>query len=310
MYHYVRPNSQQMPHFRYLHFDDFCKQLDYFTEEVGFVSKHQFLDSLDTGDVPSGIVLTFDDGLRDHYSYVLPELCRRGLWGIFYIPAGPYLTGRMLDVHRIHMLLGAFGGKKVLQEMQELILDEMLTDAQREEFRTKTYALQDNDSTTTLVKRTLNYFVSPRHQGSILDELMRRLLGGAQEGCERHYMLSEQIADLQRNGMIVGSHSCTHPVFSKLSEAEQYGELAHSFGYLDNITGGLAPKTFCYPYGGFHSFTNATERLLAELGCRFAFNVEPRDIERKDLICRPQALPRYDCNQFEHGRARMGDIIQ
>ena len=59
------------------------------------------------------MLLTFDDGLSDHYQYVLPELRRRGLWGIFYIPAGPYQSGRMLDVHCIHLLIGRYGGEKV-----------------------------------------------------------------------------------------------------------------------------------------------------------------------------------------------------
>ena len=31
----------------------------------------------------------------------------------------------------------------------------------------------------------------------------------------------------------------------------------------------LPLRTFCYPYGGFHSFTDTTERLLNDAGLPF-----------------------------------------
>jgi hypothetical protein len=42
--------------------------------------------------------------------------------------------------------------------------------------------------------------------------------------------------------------------------------------------------------------------LLKTNNCSFSFNVEPRDIDTKDLSDRQQALPRYDCNMFPHGQ--------
>ena len=95
-------------------------------------------------------------------------------------------------------------------------------------------------------------------------------------------------------------------VFSRIDGATQAREINESFAFLEQATGGLELRTFCYPYGGFHSFTSETERLLDAAGCRFSFNVEPRDIAAADLSGRPQALPRYDCNMFPHGAARMG----
>ena len=110
MYHYVRLENKDLPYFRYLHVDDFKKQLDYFWDNFGYVKKDVFEASLKTGDPSEGVVLTFDDGFKDHLHFVLPLLEERGLWGAFYIPTRPYVDGRMLDVHRIHMLIGAKGG--------------------------------------------------------------------------------------------------------------------------------------------------------------------------------------------------------
>ena len=55
MYHYVRPAPEQLPHFRYLHVTDFAKQLDWFADQYGFVTREEFFASLETGRVPQGV---------------------------------------------------------------------------------------------------------------------------------------------------------------------------------------------------------------------------------------------------------------
>jgi hypothetical protein len=76
------------------------------------------------------------------------------------------------------------------------------------------------------------------------------------------------------------------------------------FEFLEDIIQNNEFKTFCYPYGGFHSFNDLTEKILSENNCQCSFNVEHRDINSNDLINRKQALPRYDCNCFKHGQVR------
>ncbi len=42
MYHYVRKFEKNFPNFRFLHVDDFKKQLNFFEKEYGFVSKEEW----------------------------------------------------------------------------------------------------------------------------------------------------------------------------------------------------------------------------------------------------------------------------
>ena len=63
MYHYVREVPSRLPYFRYLHVEDFARQLDWFDENHRFVTRDEFDDACRTGDAPDGVVLTFDDGL-------------------------------------------------------------------------------------------------------------------------------------------------------------------------------------------------------------------------------------------------------
>jgi len=107
---------------------------------------------------------------------------------------------------------------------------------------------------------------------------------------------------MQQQGMIIGSHTTTHPVLSKLDYQQQQSEIDGSFKFIEDLTGGLTLRTFCYPYGGFHSFNSDTEQILTDNHVAFSFNVEPRDMEPNDLLKRPQALPRYDCNMFPFGK--------
>lgn len=298
MYHYVRIPDIRIPYFKFLHFKNFKKQLDYFQ------SNYQILDPLVISKSVSadGIVLTFDDGLKDHFDYVMPELIKRNLKAIFYISTGVYQKNKLLDVHRLHMLLGKYGGTFIYKRLKSLITDEMLVDAHVEEFKKLTYLTQENDDFTTIVKRIVNYFMNYMYREDVMDQLMSDLFDDEEKLSASFYLSKNEIRDMHNQGMLIGSHTVNHKVMSKLSSEEQEFEIEKSFSFLETITKGLKCKTFCYPYGGFHTFTNETEKILEKHHSSFAFNVEPRDIETVDLAERRQALPRYDCNLFPHGK--------
>lgn len=304
MYHYVRQSDPELPYFQHLLPEDFKNQLDYFEEHFGFLSQADFLRSLKTGIPKDGIVLTFDDGFKDHYQYVLPCLKKRGLWGIFYIPTGVYSSGKLLDVHRIHLLLGKHGGEAVFNTLKSMALEEKMSHSHIKEFKTLTYGGQKSDEYTKIVKKILNYYIDYRYRESVIDELMRRFLLNEKILASQFYLTVEEVQQMQSAGMIIGSHSVSHRVMSKLTRDDQEKEIRESFDFLEQTTNGLTLRTFCYPYGGFYSFTEETEKLLEKNGCAFSFNVEPKDINSFYLKGRPQALPRYDCNQFPYGSVR------
>jgi peptidoglycan/xylan/chitin deacetylase (PgdA/CDA1 family) len=309
-YHYVRPAPADMPHFRYLHLEDFRAQLDFLGEHHGFVERADFLEVVRAGmDFPRsmsrGVVLTFDDGLRDHVDYVLPELERRGLWAMFFVPTGMYDSGELLAPHRAHHLLGAHGGVDMLAALQERITPDMLVNEHRKEFSENTYTDQDNDSATAEFKRILNYFLEPAARKAALDSLMAEHCDEAAL-FEALYMKPVEIRLLAEKGMMVGSHSVSHPVFSTLSPEAQEREITESFDFLEEASGGLGLHTFCYPYGHSHTYDADTVRLLGESGCRLAFTAEHRDVTADHITGAPLELPRHDCNAFAHGRASYG----
>ncbi len=306
MYHYVRHSNPDLPFFRYLSVDNFNQQLDWLIDQYDFPSKDDFLASLSTGRAWKGVVLTFDDGFSDHYDFVLPALKERGIWGIFFIPTSPYNKHKLLEAHRIHMILGKLGGADAMELLSTRIDRSMLSHVHVDDFRLKTYRSQDNDHATEELKRILNYYISYEYREKLLDELMQEAFEIDESELSRQfYMTPNQIRELDAEGMIIGSHGANHLVFSKLSASQQQSEITNSTDFIEQVTG-KETRFFCYPYGGFHSFNDTTERLLTENGISATFNVESRDVSNTDIITRPQALPRYDCNQFPHGEASLG----
>lgn len=172
MYHYVRKEDSMYPSFNFLHIEDFKKQLDYFIENFNILHPDTIKESILTGKNTDGIILTFDDGLKDHYQFVMPELLKRGLSGLFYISTGIYKSNKILPVHRLHLLLGRFSSEIVYKELMSLVTVEMLSHAHVEEFQTIPYSLQNNDDYTILVKKIMNYLIDYRYREQVLDQLM------------------------------------------------------------------------------------------------------------------------------------------
>jgi peptidoglycan/xylan/chitin deacetylase (PgdA/CDA1 family) len=302
MYHYVRPFDKKYPKLKSLEFDNFRKQLDFFEKEYGFCSKEEFDHALVTGETNEKIILTFDDGLSCHYEFVFKELLERNLWGIFYVNTNNLLERKIINVHRIHILLSKFNAELLLNETQKIISDNYIDKSLINDFEKFTYGNQSNDNFTLKFKRILNYYISYEHRSLIIDKLMQKFGVDEDKVFNDFYMSKENILEMHDNGMIIGNHSKTHPVFSKLNEAEQREEITSSFDYLSELLGEFKYKTFCYPYGGFHSFNNKTVEILNENKCQFSFNVESRSITAQDLIHEKQKLPRFDCNEFEYGK--------
>jgi peptidoglycan/xylan/chitin deacetylase (PgdA/CDA1 family) len=303
MYHYVRENVNLPPYgYYHLNIDDFRAQLDHFESTIGFVNKSEFIECIHNGtEPPEGVVLTFDDGLIDHYRWVLPELQSRDLWAIFYVPTTPMRTETVLDVHRVHSLIGKVDHQKLLAAIDEIVREKMIQKQNREEFKNNTYQKQDSAEGVSYIKQILNYYTKDSYRTQIIDRLETKFFEES-ISVEDLYLSEEQIQALDDAGMIVGAHSVTHRVLSQLSEQQQREEISQSFGHLDEIVDTLPYRTFCYPYGGSHTYTSETKTILDTVNCSWTFDVRSQDIDKEELES-PQTLPRYDCCEFPHGTA-------
>lgn len=303
MYHYVRQAVPRLPHFRYLHLEDFREQLAFFKAQSGVLMPEAFLEMLAQRKMPErGIVLTFDDGLKEHIDCAARELERAGLRGFFFVNTAPLSGGEALDVHRIHHLIGEFGGETVLEALRQPEVLAEKPETANSAFVGTTYQHQANSPATTHVKRILNYEIDRQARAEALRALEQRL--GAEVSWKKDFYLTiDDVRTLRKRGHYVGSHGVSHQVLSALGREEQRAELAQSHADLE--MDGLAKdaRLFCYPYGGPSTFSEETVEELAQAGYSAAFCVKPSDIVGSSD---PYRLPRFDCNMFPFGAASLG----
>jgi len=83
----------------------------------------------------NSLLLTFDDGYKDHFEYVFPILDELGIQGSFFPPAKAIMEHKMLDVNKIYFVLAS------VKEKQQIILDIF---SELSNFR-KEYPLKSNE---------------------------------------------------------------------------------------------------------------------------------------------------------------------
>lgn len=204
-------------------------------------------------------LLTFDDGVRDHYINVFPILRKRNLSGLFFILARSGADGLVLG-HKIHFLLAALG----LDGLRDAIWDE-LNPVQRErftqaeEFYRGKYpsisAEQDIDLLKAVLQRDISSDVDP-----LLSNLLKRHVGPEEEMAQSFYLTAGQTREMSAGGMHFGGHSHSHPWFDWIDAAQRKAEIRASATLLNQIEPG--PWAFAYPYGGLSD--DAPELLKAD----------------------------------------------
>ena len=304
MYHYIREYNKSTPNFRYLDFYSFKNQLDFFKKEYDFVNKEEWQNFTQYGIMPKKkgkVVLTFDDGLIDHYNYVFNELHKRRLWGIFYITSKPYIEKEILDVHKIHLLCSIYNGKDLLNYTKSIIPNNFLNDENifLESNKKLIYQNQLNSDEITNFKKILNYYLGNKYKNNIINKICKKF--PVLFDSNSFYLTKKQIFEMEDNGMIIGSHTINHTLMKKLDFNLQYKEIVNSFSFLKKICK-LDYKTYCHPYGGINSYNDDTIKILNEESVEYSFSVESREINRQDYINNKQTLPRFDCNEFMYGK--------
>ncbi|EEU7008199.1 polysaccharide deacetylase family protein, partial [Campylobacter jejuni] len=235
MYHYIRESLKPLPNFRYLHIENFKKQLDFFKKEFGFVSYDEFLylkeNPLFCSKLKNKVLLTFDDGLKDHYNYVFNKLIKRKILGIFFVPTRIFKLSKALDVHRIHYLLGKMGGGNLLNLTHNIIKPHVLKKSSLKLFK-NSYQTLDDDRNTKDFKLLFNYFIKPKYKEKILDEIVAHFWND-EEIFNNLYLNKDELKIMSENGMLIASHSSTHLNFKTLTPYEQKYELKNSTKFLN-----------------------------------------------------------------------------
>ena len=162
MYHYVRPIAgSEYPGIKGLEIEKFKKQLDFFEENYSIISTEQLIETvLKNKNLPHNACwLTFDDGYKDHFQYVMPELLKRKITGAFFPPKIAITESKMLDVNSLHHILSCSkSSEKLLQDLNHLCSENGISDEELNLYYKK-YGIANrfDNASTIYIKRILPY---------------------------------------------------------------------------------------------------------------------------------------------------------
>ena len=313
MYHYVRDlKNSRYPNIRGLDIDKFKRQIKYFKENYNFIRMEDLIEYYKSPNKKSfpdkSILLTFDDGYKDHYTYVLPVLLENNIQGSFYIPTKCFQDKKVLDVNKIHFILeNCIGNEgKILKEIEEYLeinKDSRILFSYDKYFKEYAVASRFDNKEVIFIKRMLQVVLPEDYRGKIVDKLFRKYVCTIGDKIiserafwEELYLTPSQIKIMEKLGMHVGFHSHDHVWLNSLSKEEQEFQIKSSINYFKEIGLKTEKMTISYPYG---EYNKDTIELMKEYNIPLGFTTEVGkiDLEISDYL----KLPRLDTNDFYQG---------
>lgn len=298
MYHYVRDLPQtRYPRIQGLLSDDFERQVAWLAERHEMATLESALAFLAGEYQPARdlCLLTFDDGLKDHYTDVLPVLVERQIQGLFFVITS-CLEGQVASVHKNHFLMALLG----FEHYREAFLAHLAglspetgTEVDLEQVQ-RTYRWDAPE--VAAFKYLLNFGLSKALRERILDDLFLEYLGVEDTFARELYMSWDEVRQMQGLGMVVGGHSHSHLALAMMEPDRQRADLETCAGMLHDRLNPQSIWPFSYPYGKNNSFNSSTVETVQRLGfdCAFATEVgnnqigqdlfSIRRIDTKDVV--------------------------
>jgi peptidoglycan/xylan/chitin deacetylase (PgdA/CDA1 family) len=238
---------------------EFERQMEWISRNTEVLTEGEVIERFDGGrafGTPSTLV-TFDDGYIDNYETAFPILRRLGIPGIFFIPTA-LVSSRQLGWWDIVAYLVK---------------------------RSTRSSISIGDAAISLADRgeAIRQLIAMMKQRSA--EVAAYSMEDLSRACEvpvppvgiqgKELMTWEQIREVSRCGISIGSHTHTHPVLSRLAREGQREELRVSKEILEREVG-KPVRSIAYPFGGSLHYGKDSMSLALECGYEIGFSFRGR----------------------------------
>jgi len=203
--------------------------------------------------------VTFDDGYVDNLYEAKPVLEKYGMPATVFVTASAVPDGATFWYDRLaHLVLDA---PSTVSHIELNVAGTPLwADLRSESARARAHI--------AIHRRVRN--LQPAEISSTLDALAESLATVPDTDTAPRSLNTDELRSLGEGGLVdIGAHTLTHPVLSQLPANEQWSEIHGSRRLLQDLTG-MRVTSFAYPFGTPDSFTDATERLVADAGFELA----------------------------------------
>jgi peptidoglycan/xylan/chitin deacetylase (PgdA/CDA1 family) len=301
MYHFVRElEGSAYPRLKALPTKAFDEQLGYLQAHYRLVSMEDCFEAvLGLRELPTAAaLLTFDDAYVEHYATVFPKLRARGIAGAFFPPARAIERSEVLDVNKIHFVLARVESPRALITELFALLDQhreiWSLESNRDYWQRLAKPFNYDDQEAIFIKRLLQRELPAALRKEIVDSLFRKYVTADEATFSRElYLNREQLAEMVRGGMYVGSHGYDHYWLDRLSPDEQQNEIDRSLEFLRGVGIATDRWAIAYPFGAYNE---SLLEIARARGAVLGFTSVNAIAELKKG--RPLELPRLDTNEF------------
>lgn len=284
-----------------MEWDDFKEQINYLNRNYNILSFQELSYIIKSGDnVPkNSVVLTFDDGYRDHFD-VYRFLKKMNISGVFFPVASVLESRTILDVNKIHFILNSVPN-------HALLIDEIhlyLRNAYKDEFISIKEELQRNFMSpnrwdvakVNYIKRVLQVGLPHLERVEVCDILFKKYVSrDLVDFSNELYLGIDDIIEMSNEGMEIGSHGYSHNWLNSMSMTDQELDIDLSLVYLRSLGLCQSQFLFCYPYGAYNE---DTLNVLREKGCDGAFTCIPEkhNLSEHNIL----EIRRFDTNDITY----------
>ncbi|HEX6813165.1 MAG TPA: polysaccharide deacetylase family protein [Planctomycetota bacterium] len=221
---------------------------------------------------PRALLLTFDDGYRNNLTVAAPLLAERGLSALVsvstdYIDSDRMLWAMELDLRLRHWSLPTIplpDGTVVPLPAAPAARDALSADVRR-----RCKQLPDAQRRRYLFDL---FGDRPLPEPARLDDELWR------------FLTWDEVRALRAAGMEIASHTCSHPILSRLEPADLAHELVASRLRIEQELGGQCTM-LVYPNGGADDVSPTVLKAVAAAGYRLAFSLtEQRNSRRPEPL--------------------------
>jgi len=263
----------------------FEHQINHIVNNYTVISSTE-LKQIDYNDNKRYAVLTFDDGLQDHY-YVHKILKQKGVSGTFFVPTLPITSGKMIPSHKIQFIQSATEEKLLTQEILSCFdnKSEIWNIYSKTKWKDNWWSKEMIFNTNILRKHKTKDFNNYEY----IDFLFKKYVNENEfEFSKKLYLSPTQLEEMSNNNMVIGGHGYTSENLLLLTDYEN--DIDNSYKFVSKYTDKFL---FSYPNGGFN---DEIKSCLKNKKCEVAFTVNPMTLTELDSIDYLE-FPRYNAPQ-------------
>lgn len=218
------------------------------------------------------VVVTFDDGFRNVLTTAAPVLRKLGIPATLFVATDFVFDGKMLWTDR---LLSALA----LTDAAQLTI-EWGNETRTLDLRGDLRKIEANRSLLAACKAL------PQRERVAMVERVIAQLGVAESRLpgawvDQRPLEATELKRLPELGIEVGSHTCSHPIVSRLDDSDMKRELEESRRRIEGAVGRPCIE-FAYPNGGVGDFDERAQRRVREAGYRCAVTTLKRRVSQCD----------------------------